>query len=784
MSRKSPPPQPIAAGRDYLAFQMKGATVPLSGKQKDQARQYLTRNPEVAPVLNPFVRRPPQERERILRDALRRCIADGVLAQAAEPGQAHRYNSPDEKLINSLYAQVVGLDVLETLLADEEVSSITVIHEKSILYEKGGRYYAHPGGFESRERMIEVIKNLAIRGGQQLTPAAPTADLAFPPPQVVRIHLNIEPVTTRFGGFMALRRGRAKAWTMEKLMSLGVMDEAVASFIRALIKIPASIIVGGEPASGKTTVLEVLISMMEGQHVCVLEQAAELNPTNRLLSYFEVPPGSDTISLATLTIDSLRKNAQVVVIGETRGAETGWLLFIAGAMKAIMTTLHGRDSRQVVERLATNAQIQGEPPSPFIGNKELAKQAVANAFDFVLHCTQLPDGRRIISAIDHIAGVDGETIVLETVVKAEVAVETAVAGRKKLSVRWVWSPAWQDETGRRPWKLPDDLEFFLRMAEVRGDVGEESAGTAGARQHQQYQQACFALDQQSFAQAAQLFAELLQAAPGGYLDAESRLRRALQGLGRWEPLLAQAKKTEQALDSLVRRRQWGAVDEALRDLDSSVELRVALTGQTDLAKYSRILAQGRNWEQEWAATRRAAELLLERGEADKAAAALRQAGVAGLNDDLRDEARRLRLQALEQWLSHPELSDRAALLIYHEMFALADEQSEPGLLAEIARQINRLERKSGERVTVDVSHMNVTAFTDPAGQAARRKTTGGPDEEKRHALYLDGVVAMQAGRWAEALEKFQRIPDYRQAAVFIKSLEAVQKGVSNVATGD
>jgi Flp pilus assembly CpaF family ATPase len=241
----------MSDSRDYLAHQLKTATIPLTDRQKEAVRLYLTRNPEVALVLNPFSRVPAADRDRLIRNALRQCVADGVVATAADPGEGHRYRTADDdQLLNTLYAQVVGLDVLETLLQDEEVSSITVVNQKTVLYEKGGQTYLLPGGFESQERMIEVVKNLAIRGGQQLTPAAPTADLAFPPPQVVRIHLSIDPVTPRSGAFMALRRGRAVAWTLDKLVSKGVMDEDVSGFIRALLKIPASIIVGGEPASG------------------------------------------------------------------------------------------------------------------------------------------------------------------------------------------------------------------------------------------------------------------------------------------------------------------------------------------------------------------------------------------------------------------------------------------------------------------------------------------------------------------------------------------------------
>lgn len=768
--------QLFSEARDYLAFRLKPFQIQLSERQREAVRSYLI-GKIPAQVLNPFARMDADERQRLIHKALEDCVRAETLLHADFTGDSHRevYASPTKDLIESMYAQVVGLDVLEPLLHDEDVSSITVINEGCVLYEKAGQTYQSPYGFESRSRMMEVIKNLAIRGGQQLTPAKPTADLAFPPPQVVRIHLTIAPVTPRFGGFCALRRGREKAWTLETLIGKGVMDEDVAEFLRALMRIPASLIIGGEPSSGKTTVLEVLLAMMEGQHISLLEQAAELNPRNSLISFFEVPPGSDTVSLATLTIDSLRKNVQVVVIGETRGSEAGWLLFIAGAMKAILTTLHGRNSRQVVERLAANAQIQGDPPvSPFVGNKALAYQAIANAFDFVVHCTQLPDGRRIINQVEHIAGnTDDGGVRLDMVVKANVAVIEA-EGRKKIEVTWEWSREWQSDglDGRR-WKLPDELAFALQMAEVRAEVGKEEVGTVSAKQHEQYQRACLSFDQGDHTLAVRLFAEVLRAAPAGYLDAETKLRRALQAAGQWDDLLRWADQFLGRVKSLARDREWRQLDAAIKDLDGKVELRVAVNARQDLKELREQLQKGLTLEQKWAEGRRKAVMLTTQGKAHLVAASLRQFPVTGLNDELRNEVRRLRLETLAGWLKSAGVSEDTSLRIYHEMFALVDEELEPELMTDILMNIGRLEQDIGQ-IDVNPESLNVAAFTQKPGRQVKAEASPGNDQG--HHLYLRGVMAMNDSRWAEALDCFRQIPGYRRASTFIKSLESLQSG--------
>lgn len=699
----------------------------------------------------------------------------GVLAHAGELNHRQDYKSPTEPLIEALYAQVVGLDVLESLLSDPDVTSITVINEGTILYEKSGQMYQSPFGFESRERMIEVIKNLAIRGGQQLTPARPAADLAFPPPEVVRVHLTIDPVTPRYGAFCALRRGRVSRWTLDTLVGKGMMDDAVASFLRSLMRIPASCIIGGEPASGKTTLLEVMLGLVDNQHVALLEQSAELNPQNQMVSFFEVPPASGTVSLATLTIDSLRKNVQVVVIGETRGSEAGWLLFIAGAMQAILTTLHGRNSRQVVERMAINAQIRGEAPiSPFAGNKELARDALVSAFDFVIHCTQLPNGRRIISSIEYIAGIEDEEIRLAPVVTAGISVVEGL-GRKHLDVTWRFDGEWQ-------W--PEDLAFALRMSEVRAEVTQEQSGTLDARLHHQYQQACLAADQGAHTTAVRLFSEVLRPMPAGYLDAEAQLRRSLQALGHWDYLGQWAATFLRRLDEMVRDREWRQLEMALADLDEKVELRVAVASRRNLKRYRERLAAGLDLERRWAEARRRVHTLAIRGKAAQAAQALRQVQVAGLKDDLRNEVCRLRLEMLERWAAMPGVSPEQVLRIYHEMFALVDEELEPERMAAIVHSIRQLESRLGRQIRVDVEALNVATYRAANGKEGDRQRTGqkqpaqSGEDSRQHHLYLQGVALMDEGKWAEAYACFEKVPGYRRADVFMKSLEGLRLGGS------
>jgi hypothetical protein len=457
-----------------------------------------------------------------------------------------------------------------------------------------------------------------------------------------------------------------------------------------------------------------------------------------------------------------------------------------------LTTLHGRNSRQVVERMATNAQIHGEPPtSPFVGNKELAREAVASAFDFVIHCTQLPNGRRIISSIEHISGLDQQgDIQLTSVVAAQIQVSDGASGRKQLTVAWDFNPNWT-------W--PKDLAFAAEMAKVRTEVSQVQPGALDARLHRQYQQACLAADQGGYATAIRFFSEILRTSPTGYLDAEMRLRQTLQAHGQWAELQQWATAYLAQLDELIRDREWQRLDFALKALDEKVELRVAVASIRELKPYRERLTAGLDLVDRWAEARRRVQVWVSQGNPDQAARALRQVTVGGLGDELHDEVRRLRLDVLERWAEMDGVTPEQVLRLYHEMFALVDEEIEPERMAEIINQIRTLEQQVGS-ITFDMSRLNTAAHrrtgqtgvltppqptSTPASSPAIQPVTGPPETIEYHHIYLQGVTAMNEGRWTAARSCFEQVPDYRRADTFLQSLDGLgERGESKGRTSN
>jgi hypothetical protein len=288
--------------------------------------------------------------------------------------------------------------------------------------------------------------------------------------------------------------------------------------------------------------------------------------------------------------------------------------------------------------------------------------------------------------------------------------------------------------------------------------------------------------------------------PTGYLDAEMRLRQALQAHGQWAELQAWAIGCLSQLDGLIREREWNRLDTILKELDEKIELRVAVASIRDLKPYRERVTAGLDLVDRWAQARRRVQMWVSQGNPDQAARALRQVTVSGLNDEFHDEVRRLRLEVLARWTEMDGVTPEQTLRIYHEMFALVDEEIEPERMTEIINCIRVLEKQIGN-ITFDIANLNTAAhrrtgqtgaLSTPLQSANTPQITSGsgiepiepPETIEVHRIYLQGVTAMNEGRFAAAKACFEQVPGYRRVDTFLLSLDGLkaqglQGGVSN-----
>ncbi len=174
------------------------------------------------------------------------------------------------------------------------------------------------------------------------------------------------------GSSFTIRKFSAKPLSITQLISYGTISPEEAAYLWLAIENGMNIIVSGETASGKTTLLNALTTFIRYDwKVYSVEDTPELNlphPIWQRLVTRQVGKSSD-VEMYDLLKAALRSRPNYILVGEIRGKE-GYVAFQAMQTgHPVMTTFHSGNITQLIERLT------GEPiniPIQYIDNLNIA----------------------------------------------------------------------------------------------------------------------------------------------------------------------------------------------------------------------------------------------------------------------------------------------------------------------------------------------------------------------------------------------------------------------------
>jgi Flp pilus assembly CpaF family ATPase len=337
--------------------------------------------------------------------------------------------------LSRLLYLVPGLEEVHCFRHDSWV--ITSAGRKAVLLNAGNPF----GSDEEvvaffRDRVLGLV---GVVGATQLNDGAPVAEATVG--GLMRVIVAIKPAISGEASVQATIRAPAAAATrtLDDYVRQGVMPPGVAEFLAACVGGRANILIAGGTATGKTTLMRVLAGMIADQEtVVVIEDSAELHleadrgdgPLDPVsgrrqprpwvplcVSLCTVPAVLRTdagITTRDLVRAALRFRPDRILLGESRGAE---MADVCTAMSTghdgSMVTIHADNAFLAVERAASYV-MESPRFSSNSASYDLAKRAVHQAIDVVVHLTHAQAGARRVSGVvalgetaDHVTEVYG-----------------------------------------------------------------------------------------------------------------------------------------------------------------------------------------------------------------------------------------------------------------------------------------------------------------------------------------------------------------------------------------
>ena len=306
-----------------------------------------------------------------------------------------------------------GLGPLGPLLRDPDVSDILVNGLSSVYVERHGRLNKEEVNFRDADHLTRIAQRMAEGVGRHIDELNPMCDARLADGSRVNI---IGPPLAIDGAAISIRRFRKGGFTVQELASTGTMHPAMSTLLELSTREQLNIVVSGGTGSGKTTVLNALSGNINpDERVVTLEDAAELNLRQphvvRLETRAPSSEGAGEIHMRDLLKNALRMRPDRIIVGEVRGPEA---LEALQAMNTghpgSMFTVHANNPRDTIRRLEYLVMMgSGEIPMSAI------RHQVASAVDLIVQAARFRDGRRRITSITYVAGLEGETPVLEEI---------------------------------------------------------------------------------------------------------------------------------------------------------------------------------------------------------------------------------------------------------------------------------------------------------------------------------------------------------------------------------
>ncbi len=293
-----------------------------------------------------------QQRDRRLRDKLRRELGSDVLAALADPAVVEvMLNADGELWVERLVSGVAQLD-----------------------------------GTMSRSQAENLLGTVAALADAEINEGRPLLEVELPF-DGSRFHGVVPPISS--GPLFAIRKRAIRVHTLDEYVGQGILEPQGREALREALGRRENLVICGGTGSGKTTLANALLREaveMAGpsERFVILEDTVELQCS--AANHVQLRT-TDDIDLTRLVRATMRLRPDRIVIGEIRGREAlallkAWNTGHPGGL----TTVHANSAGAALSRIDQLVQEAGVPSQP---------QLIADSVDLIVSIARHNGGRRV-----------------------------------------------------------------------------------------------------------------------------------------------------------------------------------------------------------------------------------------------------------------------------------------------------------------------------------------------------------------------------------------------------
>jgi pilus assembly protein CpaF len=319
------------------------------------------------------------------------------------------------EFVSEILDEMTGLGPLEPLLKDPSIADILINGHECVYVERSGVLEPCPIRFKDEAHLLRIINKIVAAVGRRVDESHPMCDARLLDGS--RVNVAVRPIGVD-GPLVSIRKFSKKPFNLNKLIEVGALRPQMAEVLAAAVKARVTTIISGGTGSGKTTMLNALSAFIsEKERLLTIEDAAELQLQQPHVGRMETRPpnieGKGEIRQRELVKNALRMRPDRIILGECRGEEAfDMLQAMNTGHEGSMATIHANTPRDAVSRLEQMIGMAGLPMT--IAS---IRGQIAGAIQLIVQLSRQSDGKRKVTSIAEITGLEGDIIQMQEIFK-------------------------------------------------------------------------------------------------------------------------------------------------------------------------------------------------------------------------------------------------------------------------------------------------------------------------------------------------------------------------------
>jgi pilus assembly protein CpaF len=320
-----------------------------------------------------------------------------------------------EDFVAEILDEMTGLGPIEPLLKDHMVNDILINGHEQVYVERAGVLEPTLVRFKDEAHLLRIVNKIVSAVGRRVDESQPLCDARLLDGS--RINIAVRPIAVD-GPLVSIRKFSKKPYNLRKLIDMGAIRNQMAELLAAAVKARVTLIISGGTGSGKTTMLNALSAFIsEKERLITIEDAAELQLQQPHVGRMETRPpnieGKGEIRQRELVKNALRMRPDRIILGECRGEEAfDMLQAMNTGHEGSMATIHANTPRDALSRLEQMIGMAGMPMTV-----ASIRGQIAAAIRAIVQLQRLSDGKRVVTSIAEITGLEGDIIQMQEIFK-------------------------------------------------------------------------------------------------------------------------------------------------------------------------------------------------------------------------------------------------------------------------------------------------------------------------------------------------------------------------------